>query len=259
MTYVAVPEKTVDAWLSIYLSQRFPLLSLWSPTRGWDQAVDTGVPPDSKLVLFEVKTSQERSHQQQIPIRWSQLDRYRKHPIAKRALYYVLPEFQGNPSGSDPGTLPFPAESSLMWNVQYNVLWVASVWSLLDYFRRRSSSVVNGNLWLPASELSAGNLAMSRRLFRLAQEIENCSVGLRGPSWDGSLGGGGSRGARPGPDLPALPPDETEAFGDQIEELLEWQPEGAERPDPDVLDRGIADGGGRIDRPLAVVLPIIVS
>jgi hypothetical protein len=79
---VLVPERSIDAWLSIYLWRRFPGLRLWAPQAGWDFAF-TGIGP-GKVVLLEDKGCEREGRIDRVPIDLRQLMRYLRDPCRAR-------------------------------------------------------------------------------------------------------------------------------------------------------------------------------
>jgi hypothetical protein len=175
----AIPERTIDAWVSIYLAQRYPDMRLWLPTSGWDQAVDPGL-ANAKIALLECKTSEQHvtaTHgtHQRIEIDRAQLFRYLKSPVASRALYYVLPTFPADWAGNDAQTGPiFPAESSYWPHAPTWALWAISAVRL--FHQLGGPAGIPANPWIAAHDVPT--VPGARRLPDFCTGLEDCSRGL---------------------------------------------------------------------------------
>src|SRR4051794_28021919 len=86
---VLIPERSLDAWLSIYLWRRFPRLRLWAPQAGWDFGL--GNLPRGKVLLLENKGCERENGTDRVVIPVQQLTNYMNHRISSSLLYYVLP------------------------------------------------------------------------------------------------------------------------------------------------------------------------
>jgi hypothetical protein len=167
MTYrVSLPEKTLEHWASIYISNRFPGANVWWPTQGDDIALDlftaaaSAIRP-SQLLVLEIKTSTwlgpRRGHQ--VNIDTAQLSDYLRR-IGPRGLtlpaYYVFPapHWDGPivppaPTYGAPGSRPLPLRVSTVAN--------GDVTDPTTWWRRRSGDQWFGH-WtyvMPATQVAA--------------------------------------------------------------------------------------------------------
>jgi hypothetical protein len=175
---VLIPERTVDAWLSIYLSDRFPLVSVWAPAHGWDFEVNAGL-DDGKIALFECKTAVETRPGRPglIYVGLQQLQRYIRSP-GSSFLYYVLPAppavFQARNEAAVPPSPP--AQGRLLWTCQqwFYVISAARLWTHFVHGVVRAGST---SLLIRTDELSG--LEGARPLWAYAQQFERCEAGYR--------------------------------------------------------------------------------
>lgn len=103
----SIPEKTLEHWTSIYLSNRFPNGALWWPTSGEDVRVDLrrlAATGSGTTLALELKTTEAVKNRHELEVDTRQLERYLKPPLP---IYYVfpLPHWTG-PLSSRPGSMP---------------------------------------------------------------------------------------------------------------------------------------------------------
>lgn len=91
----SIPEKTLEHWTSIYLSNRFPNAALWWPATGEDvlaelpRLAETG---PGKTLALELKTTEVTSAGHKLLIDTEQLKRYLNPPFGPPLpIYYVFP------------------------------------------------------------------------------------------------------------------------------------------------------------------------
>jgi hypothetical protein len=235
---VTIPERTIDAWLSIYLSQRFPLLGLWAPTRTWDFALDPGL-PRGKIALLECKTTRLSPAGETARIRWDQLRRYLHHTTASPMTYYVFPDTGTHIRGRVAGSTPvIPPEATGLWTCS-QWLWVISAWRLANHLVTTGARLNSGEFRVPVSEVM--RIDGARPLLLWAQELENCQLGYRIEPEPGV--GIRDPGVGPGPE---------DAEYVASADILEWEPEELEehvelppaRPSPVGLFVNAAGLGG---------------
>jgi hypothetical protein len=91
----SIPEKTLEHWTSIYLSNRFPNGALWWPTVGEDVLAELprlAASGPGKTLALELKTTVARGTDHVLEIDTQQLGRYLKPPGGPPLpLYYVFP------------------------------------------------------------------------------------------------------------------------------------------------------------------------
>lgn len=92
----SIPEKTLEHWSSIYLSDRFPNGSLWWPASGEDVLVELprlAATGRGKTLALELKTTEAVSDKHVLLIDTLQLERYLSPPAGWPPLpvYYVFP------------------------------------------------------------------------------------------------------------------------------------------------------------------------
>ena len=209
-----LPERTVDAWLSVYLSDRFPLLGIWAPTRGWDFELDPGIGP-GKAVFFECKTARRRGNPagNVISVDLRQLWEY-VHGPGSSVVYYVLPNppaaFNPRPAGALPAP---PPESRFLWTCQ-SWFYLISAWGLWAHYRTGAlvADLSHRLLRVPCGGLAS--LPGARPLWRFAQELENCTIGLRIEPLDDA--------AMDTPSRPLIPPAATPPTN-ELDEYDDWQ------------------------------------
>ena len=125
----SIPEKTLEHWTSIYLSNRFSNGALWWPTSGEDVLVElprlAATGPGMTLAR-ELKTTEAVGNHHELKIDTCQLHRYLNPPLP---IYYVfpLPHWTGpltSCSGSAPAvpsaTDPAPPE---WWRQRIGPQW----------------------------------------------------------------------------------------------------------------------------------------
>ena len=109
----SIPEKTLEHWSSIYLSNRFPDGALWWPTSGEDVLVELprlAATGPGKTLALELKTTEAEGVKHVLWIDTGQLQRYLSPPGGPPLpVYYVfpLPHWTGpltSQHGSAPGT-----------------------------------------------------------------------------------------------------------------------------------------------------------
>ena len=109
----SIPEKTLEHWSSMYLSNRFPNGALWWPTSGEDVLVQLprlAATGQGKTLALELKTTEADGAKHTLWIDTGQLDRYLSPPLGPPLpVYYVfpLPHWTGpltSQHGSAPGT-----------------------------------------------------------------------------------------------------------------------------------------------------------
>lgn len=91
----SIPEKTLEHWTSIYLSNRFPNGALWWPTSGEDVLAELprlAASGPGKTLALELKTTEARGNNHVLEIDTRQLDRYLNPPGGPPLpVYYVFP------------------------------------------------------------------------------------------------------------------------------------------------------------------------
>jgi hypothetical protein len=176
---VLVPERTIDAWLSIYLSRRFPGLRLWAPQAGWDFAASNF--PRGKVVLLENKGCERKGYEDRILINVPQLVAYLDHPVSSSLLHYVLPDPTDRsvaPSFAPrvPWSVPVvPPESDNRRGVGRWV-WVVSAWSIAYYLATRRGRPARRTATIRANQVPT--LRGARRLTDFCRELEDCIAGI---------------------------------------------------------------------------------
>lgn len=89
---VAIPERTVDSWVSVYVAQRVPEILLWAPTQRQipDYDLAAGLPGRGKLFVLENKAPYANgSFGFDLSLR--QMWNYLRNPTLRDRTYYVLP------------------------------------------------------------------------------------------------------------------------------------------------------------------------
>src|SRR4051794_21508467 len=89
---VALPERTVDAWLAAYLVQCVPEMLLWAPTQRQNPDYDIAgaLPGPGKLFVLESKAPYTNGgFTFYIAVR--QMWNYLRHPDLRHRTFYVLP------------------------------------------------------------------------------------------------------------------------------------------------------------------------
>jgi hypothetical protein len=238
---VLIPERSIDAWLSIYLWRRFPGVQLWAPQAGWDFAV--GRTGRGKVVLLEDKGCQRDGAMTRVTIDLRQLGRYLRDSISSSLTYYVLPDtedaavsprFRRRRAWQVP-VLPREAanaETVGQW------LYVVSAWRLADFIVRRRRSAIWETTLRPEE---VRRLPGARRLFEFCCELEECRAG--------SVTGGSDLRNRPPGVVP--PPEERERFEHQ--RVFEWlETRSALEQDSEAIAFPESD---RLKAPLSVWIP----
>jgi hypothetical protein len=87
---MTLPERTVDAWVAIYLANEFPGVRLWAPTQNSLPDRDLGLRANGKLLVLEHKGTYEEWGRHRVQIHLAQLRTYCFSAL-RRATYYVLP------------------------------------------------------------------------------------------------------------------------------------------------------------------------
>ncbi len=91
----SIPEKTLEHWTSIYLSNRFPNGALWWPTSGEDVLAELprlAASRPGKTLALELKTTEARGADHVLEIDTRQLARYLSPPSGPPLpVYYVFP------------------------------------------------------------------------------------------------------------------------------------------------------------------------
>jgi hypothetical protein len=91
----SIPEKTLEHWTSIYLSNRFPNGALWWPAAGEDVLAELprlAASGPGKTLALELKTTQVRGAGHVLEIDTHQLARYLNPPSGPPLpVYYVFP------------------------------------------------------------------------------------------------------------------------------------------------------------------------
>ncbi|WP_424188944.1 hypothetical protein ACOBQX_11480 [Actinokineospora sp. G85] len=114
----SIPEKTLEHWTSIYLSNRFPNGALWWPTSGEDVLAELPRLASSgpgKTLALELKTTEARGATHVLEIDTRQLANYLNPPSGPPLpVYYVFPTpYWTGPLTSRSGATPTaPAGSS---------------------------------------------------------------------------------------------------------------------------------------------------
>jgi hypothetical protein len=124
-TYLRVPEKTVEIWTAIAVSDLIPDSEIWSPTNARDsvdQAISAG-----KTWAFELKACSSRRGGSFL-IRLNQLERHAFHPVHSIPVLYVLPL---TPWSKRPAGLP-PVEAD-QWKSFPDWAWVVPAVDLASY------------------------------------------------------------------------------------------------------------------------------
>jgi hypothetical protein len=89
---VALPERTVDAWVTAYVVERVPGALLWAPTQRQipDYDLATSLPGPGKLFVFENKAPQTaKAYHFILSVR--QLWNYLRRADLRARTFYVLP------------------------------------------------------------------------------------------------------------------------------------------------------------------------
>ena len=148
---MSIPERTVDAWASIYLTSRFPSMRLWAPTvRGWDDwdfAGDPGLGP-GKLFVLECKSTIPVGSEHVASLNWRQFARYLALPLTRSITHYVLPAppWRGSP-GIPPPLVPHEAAG---WRGCADWLYVIAARDLRRYFGGISTTLELRSSSLPS-------------------------------------------------------------------------------------------------------------
>jgi hypothetical protein len=131
----SIPEKTLEHWTSIYLSNRFPNSALWWPAFGEDVLAELprlATSGPGKTLALELKTTQVRGTDHVLEIDTHQLARYLNPPSGPPLpVYYVFPAPRWTgPLMSRPGTTPAaPAGSTApppaWWRRRAGAAWFA--------------------------------------------------------------------------------------------------------------------------------------
>lgn len=91
----SIPEKTLEHWTSIYLTDRFPNGALWWPTSGEDVLAELprlAATGPGKTLALELKTTEVVGTEHVLWIDTRQLDRYLYPPFGPPLpVYYVFP------------------------------------------------------------------------------------------------------------------------------------------------------------------------
>ena len=164
--FVSIPEKTLEHWASMYISNRFPGAHIWWPTQGDDIALGLldatiGARGPSQVFVLEIKTSRwlgpTSGHQVAIDTR-QLFDYMRRTGPLGRALpaYYVFPLPHWNdsirpprPAYTAPGASPLPMSAVTVANGMSS--------DPTTWWRRRAGDQWFGN-WtyvMPASQVGA--------------------------------------------------------------------------------------------------------
>lgn len=89
-----LPERTVDAWVAMYLATRLRSVLLWAPTQRTAVDFDFSVAADGKLFVLEQKAPvvhlRHGNHWLEVDV--PQLWRYCTHPQIAGLVWYVLPQ-----------------------------------------------------------------------------------------------------------------------------------------------------------------------
>ncbi len=113
----SIPEKTLEHWASIYLSNRFPNGAMWWPTSGEDILAalpHLAAQGPGKTLALELKTTEAKGAAHTLSIDTRQLDRYLNPPVGPPLpVYYVfpLPHWAGQLTSSS-GTVPAAPSST---------------------------------------------------------------------------------------------------------------------------------------------------
>jgi hypothetical protein len=89
---VSLPERTVDAWVTAYVTKRVPDALLWAPTQNQipDYDIATSLPEPGKLFVLEDKAPYANgTHHFDLPVR--QIWNYLRDPFLRSRTFYVLP------------------------------------------------------------------------------------------------------------------------------------------------------------------------
>jgi hypothetical protein len=119
----SIPEKTLEHWSSIYLSNRFPDGSLWWPSSGEDVLTELprlAATGPGKTLALELKTTEAVGSNHELSIDVHQLERYLNPPSGPPLpVYYVFPvphwtgpltSLQGRTPGAPGETATTPPE-----------------------------------------------------------------------------------------------------------------------------------------------------
>jgi hypothetical protein len=91
----SIPEKTLEHWTSIYLSNRFSDGALWWPSSGEDVLLELprlAATGPGKTIALELKTTEATQNRHVLEIDTHQLDRYLHPPVGPPLpIYYVFP------------------------------------------------------------------------------------------------------------------------------------------------------------------------
>jgi len=115
---VALPERTVDAWVTAYITSRIPTALIWAPTQRQlpDFDITSELPGPGKLLVLEDKapyTGYRGTYGFTLGVR--QMWNYLRNPELRDRTFYVLPcppfpvtEVPGTRGAPIPGTSPMP-------------------------------------------------------------------------------------------------------------------------------------------------------
>jgi hypothetical protein len=119
----SIPEKTLEHWASIYLSNRFPNGALWWPAVGEDVLAELprlAASGPGKTLALELKSTEADGDDHVLEIDTHQLARYLNPPFGPPLpVYYVFPtpfwigpltSWAGTAPSAPPGTTPAPPE-----------------------------------------------------------------------------------------------------------------------------------------------------
>jgi hypothetical protein len=113
----SIPEKTLEHWTSIYLSNRFPNGALWWPASGEDVLTELprlAASGSGKTLALELKTTEARGADHVLEIDTHQLNRYLNPSSGPQLpVYYVFPTPHWiGPLTSRSGTAPLAPRGS---------------------------------------------------------------------------------------------------------------------------------------------------
>lgn len=196
---VSIPERTVDAWVAVYLTRAFPRISLWAPTtRGWDDWDYAGDPGlgDGKLFVLECKSTVPVGTDHIARVGWRQFYRYLALPLTRSITYYVFPS---PPWFGSPGAPPplVPAESG-RWRDCEDWMFVIAARDLRRHYRP------TGDFDVLANDLP--HIPGSQTLRAFAAALRSCQAGRR-------VGQGGERRLAEERDIPPDDEHDLEAWG----------------------------------------------
>lgn len=175
----SLPERTVDAYLSIAVAARFPEAGIWDPTNTpgmWDATVMAA----GKTLLFESKGNEEGSND--IVIDLQQLDDYLSSPVAALVFYLLA-----DPCWSDARLPLTPGVPATTWDTFPDWAYVvpAAAMATATGLSQRSRVVrpSGGTFTVPAT----GDMVPAIRLRTFLDDLEECFWVTRRGDDDGPI------------------------------------------------------------------------